>query len=44
MTLKLKDDIDILKMYPSTENEVASLMHSKLRKKVAKPNHSKYIA
>jgi len=26
--LKLDDDIDILKMYPHTENEAASLRHS----------------
>jgi len=31
MTLKLEDDIDIiLNMYPHTENEAASLRHSKL--------------
>jgi len=31
MTLKLEGDIDILKMYPHTENEAASLKHSKLK-------------
>jgi len=31
MTLKLEDDINILKMYFHTENEVAGLRHSKLR-------------
>jgi len=31
MTLKLEGDLDILKMYPHTENEAASLMDSKLR-------------
>jgi len=30
MTLKLKNDIDILKMYLHTENKVARLRHSKL--------------
>jgi len=30
VTLKLKEDLDILKMYAHTENEAASLMHSKL--------------
>jgi len=30
MTLKLEDDIDILKMYLYTQNEVARLRHSKL--------------
>jgi len=30
MTLKLEGGRDILKMYPHTENEAASLMHSKL--------------
>jgi len=30
MTLKLKGDLDILKMYLQTENEVARLRHSKL--------------
>jgi len=31
MTLKLEDDLDILKMYLLTENEAASLRDSKLR-------------
>jgi len=31
MTLKLEGDLDILKMYLHTENEAASLRHSKLR-------------
>jgi len=31
MTLKLEGDLDILKMYPHTENEVANLRHSKHR-------------
>jgi len=31
MTLKLEDNLDILQMYPHTENEAASLRHSKLR-------------
>jgi len=31
MTLKLKGNQDSLKMYPHTENEAASLKHSKLR-------------
>jgi len=30
MTLKLGCDLDILKIYLETENELASLMHSKL--------------
>jgi len=30
MTLKLEGDLDILKMYLHTENEVARLKHSKL--------------
>jgi len=30
MSLKLKDDLDILKMYLHTENEAARLRHSKL--------------
>jgi len=30
MTLKLEGDLDILKMYLHTENEVARLRHSKL--------------
>jgi len=30
MTLKLKGDLDILKMYLHTENEFARLNHSKL--------------
>jgi len=30
MTLKFEDDLDILKMYPHTENEAASSSHSKL--------------
>jgi len=28
LTLKLEGDLDILKMYPHTENEAASLRHS----------------
>jgi len=32
MTLKLEGDLDILKMYLHTENEVARLRHSKLLK------------
>jgi len=31
ITLKLKGDLNILKMYPQTENKAASLRHSKLR-------------
>jgi len=31
MASKLEDDRDFLKMYPHTENEAASLRHSKLR-------------
>jgi len=31
MTLKLESDLDILKMYPHTENKAASLRHSKVR-------------
>jgi len=31
MTLKLEGNLDILKMYLHTGNEVASSMHSKLR-------------
>jgi len=31
MTLKLKGDLDIVKIYLLTENETASLRHSKLR-------------
>jgi len=31
MTLKLEGDLHILKMYLHTENEAASLRHSKLR-------------
>jgi len=30
MTLKLEDDLDILKMYLYTENKFARLWHSKL--------------
>jgi len=30
MTLKLEDDLDILKTYPHSENEVVRLRHSKL--------------
>jgi len=30
MTLKLEGDLDILKTYPHTKNEAASLRHSKL--------------
>jgi len=30
MTLKLEGDLDIMKMYLHTENEVARLRHSKL--------------
>jgi len=30
MTLKLENDLDILKMYTHTENEAANLRHSKL--------------
>jgi len=30
MTLELEGDLDILKMYLDTDNEVASLRHSKL--------------
>jgi len=30
MTLKLEGDLDILKMYLHTENDVARLRHSKL--------------
>jgi len=30
MTLKLKGDRDILKMYPHTDNEAASIRHSRL--------------
>jgi len=36
LTLKLKGDLDILKMYPHTENEAASLWISKLRAWVQK--------
>jgi len=32
MTLKLEGDLDILKVYLHTENEVAGLRHSKLTK------------
>jgi len=32
MTLKLEGDLDILKMYLHTKNEVARLRHSKLLK------------
>jgi len=31
MTLKLEGDLDTLRMYIHTENEAASLRHSKLR-------------
>jgi len=30
VTLKLEGDLDIVKMYPHTENEAASSRHSKL--------------
>jgi len=36
MTLKHKDDLDILKLYLHTENEAASLRHSKLREQIQK--------
>jgi len=31
MTLKLEGDLDILKLYPHTENEAASLRHSEIK-------------
>jgi len=34
MTLKLEDDLDILKTYLHAENEAASLKHSKLRARI----------
>ena len=36
MTLKLEDDLDVLKMYPDTENEAASLRHSNLELELKK--------
>jgi len=36
MTLKLKGDLDVLKMYPHSESEAASLRHSKRRAWVKK--------
>jgi len=43
MTLILEGDLDILKMYPHTENEAASSRHSKLElelKKNSRPRPS----
>jgi len=36
MTLKLKGDLDTLKMYRHTENKAASLRHSQLKAQIGK--------